>query len=62
MLDVKKQSEIRQNPIEDPHRIGVILDGETAKKLKMRALEMDTTAAEIIRALVTQYLQGKDNV
>lgn len=53
---IKAQSEVRRTPIKDPHRLNVLLDGETMTRLKKRALELDTTAAEIIRDLIERYL------
>lgn len=56
MIDVRKQAEIRVNPLKDPARINVVLERETVSRLKLAAVEMDTTTNEIVRALVDQFL------
>jgi hypothetical protein len=58
-MDVKKQSEIRMQPLEDPARFGVVLERADLEALKIAAIRMDTTASEIIRALVADFVKDR---
>lgn len=58
-MDVKKQSEIRMQPLNDPARFGIVLERSDLEALKIAAIRMDTTASEIIRALVADFIRDR---
>lgn len=58
-MDVKKQSEIRMQPLADPVRFGIVLERADLEALKIAAIRMDTTASEIIRVLVADFLNDR---
>lgn len=60
MQKFRKQAEIRTQPLDDPQRLSVILDRADLAKLKAAALAHDTTASEIVRVLVGDWLKKMD--
>ena len=57
---MKTQSEIRINPLQDPCRLNLILEKEQLTQLKLKAAFHNTTVNEILRSLVTEYLQKEE--
>ena len=60
MPKFRKQAEIRVQPLDDPQRLSVILDRAYLARLKAAALAHDTTASEIVRVLVGDWLKKMD--
>lgn len=60
MPKFRKQAEIRTQPLDDPQRLSVILDRADLARLKSAALAHDTTASEIVRVLVGDWLKNMD--
>jgi hypothetical protein len=56
MIAVKKQSQIRLTPLRDPVRLNVVMERDALRRLKSAAVDMDTTASEIVRSLVDGFL------
>ena len=61
-MKFRKQAEIRVNPLDAPTRWNVVLDKGELERLKAAALAQDTTAGEIVRVLVRQYLKSLDKL
>lgn len=57
MPKFRKQAEIRTQRLDDPQRLSVILDRAELANLKAAALANDTTASEIVRVLVGDWLK-----
>jgi hypothetical protein len=61
MPKFRKQAEIRLQPMEDPQRLNVVFDRVQLARLKAEALAHDTTASEIVRVLVGDWLKKVDS-
>lgn len=57
-MKFKRQSEIRIQPLAEPVRFGTVLERSDLEDLKAAALSLDTTASEIIRVLVVDFLKS----
>lgn len=55
-MEIRKNSQLRNDPLEDPIRVQVIVPKETLELLKQKAQELETTYSEMIRALINDYL------
>lgn len=55
-MEIRKNSQLRNDPLEDPIRVQIIVPKETLELLKQKAQELETTYSEIIRALINDYL------
>lgn len=60
MPKFRKQAEIRKQPLDNPQKWNVVFDKAELAKLKAAALSLDTTAGEIVRVLVSNYLKSLD--
>ena len=60
MSKFRKQAEIRTQPMDDPQRLNVVFDKAQLARLKAAALAHDTTASEIVRVLVGEWLKKMD--
>lgn len=58
-MKIRTQSEIRVNPLQDAAKINLVIERETLSRLKVAAVDLDTTVNEIIRALVDDFLDGR---
>lgn len=56
-MEFKKQAQIRVQPLASPARLGVVLERAALDALKIEALRRDTTASEIVRALIDDFLR-----
>ena len=59
-MEFKKQAQIRTQPLASPARLGVVLERATLEALKIEALRRDTTASEIVRALIDDFLRRSE--
>ena len=57
MIKPKDTSVIRKTPMHDSRRFGIVIEHEDLDKLKGIAFVMHTTASEIIRQLVHEYVK-----
>ena len=55
-MEIRKNSQLRNDPLEEPIRVQIIVPKETLELLKQKAQELETTYSEIIRALINDYL------
>lgn len=55
---IRPQSEIRMQPIDDPVKITVVIGRADLQRLKMAAVELNTTVNEIMRVLAADWLDG----
>lgn len=55
-MEIRKNSQLRNDPLEDPIRIQINVPKEALELLKQKAQELETTYSEIIRALINDYL------
>lgn len=55
-MEIRKNSQLRNDPLEDPIRVQIIVPKEALELLKQKAQELETTYSEIIRALINDYL------
>ena len=53
---VRKNAELRINPLKNPVRTNIVLEHDSLVALKMRAAQLDTTFSEIVRRLVDDFL------
>ena len=53
---MRSRREITTQPLKEPVRINVVLEKETLKQLKEKALYSETTVNEIVRSLIADYL------
>lgn len=58
-IEFRDKTEITVNKIENPQRICCMINGDDMAALRQNALDNNTTVAEIIRALVRNYLNPK---
>ena len=58
MATIRQQPEIRMHPIDDPTKITVVLSRADLQRLKMAAVELNTTVNEIMRAVAADWLDG----
>lgn len=58
----KKQSEVRQSPLQDAVRVNLVLEKKVVTALKMKAVTEETTVNEIIRVLVNNFLEDSKDV
>lgn len=58
MAIIRQQSEIRMQPIDDPTKITVVLSRHDLQRLKLAAVELNTTVNEIMRAVAADWLDG----
>lgn len=59
MLEFRDNATIRKEPLEDPVRLNLVIDKRLAQKLKLKAVELDTTVNEILRVLVQKFLDSE---
>lgn len=55
-MEIRKNSQLRNDPLEEPIRVQIIVPKEALELLKQKAQELETTYSEIIRALINDYL------
>lgn len=55
-MEIRKNSQLRNDPLKEPIRVQIIVPKETLELLKQKAQELETTYSEIIRALMNDYL------
>lgn len=55
-LSVRKNAELRINPLKNPVRTNIVLEHDSLQELKVRAVQLDTTFSEIVRRLVDDFL------
>ena len=60
MPKFRKQAEIRKQPLDNPQKWNVVFDRAELARLKAAAISLDTTAGEIVRVLVRDYLKKMD--
>lgn len=58
-MNIRKNSELRTNPLNNPVKIHLTIEKDSLAALKKKALELGTTYSEIIRALIEEYLENK---
>lgn len=61
-MKLRTTGEIRLHPIGDPTKINVVISRTDLQRLKMAAIEHNTTVNEIFRALATDLLDSKISV
>lgn len=55
-MNIRKNAEIRKQPIENQRRINVVVSESDLKRLKVAAATLDTTVNEIIRGLIVDFI------
>lgn len=55
-MEIRKNSQLRNDPIEEPIRIQIIVPKQALEALKQKAQELETTYSEVIRALINDYM------
>lgn len=61
-MKLRTTGEIRLQPIGEPTKINVVISRSDLQRLKMAAIEHNTTVNEIFRALATDFLEGKISI
>ena len=56
IMEIRKNSQLRTDPIEEPIRFQIRVPKEALEALKQKAQELETTYSEVIRALINDYL------
>lgn len=56
LFTVRKNAELRINPLKNPVRTNIVLENDSLQALKVRAVQLDTTFSEIVRRLVDDFL------
>ena len=55
-MRIRKQNELRIDPMANPVMVRVIMEKEMRDQLKAKAAEMDTTLSELIRVQISRFL------
>lgn len=58
-MKIRKNAEIRLNPLADPVRVNMVLSRQDLQRLKVAAVSMETTVNEILRAIVADFLDAQ---
>ena len=58
-MKIRKNAEIRLNPLADPVRVNMVLSRQDLQRLKIAAVSMETTVNEILRSLVVDFLEAQ---
>lgn len=57
-MEIRKNSQLRHDPLINPVRIQINIPRETLEALKQVASDLETTYSEVVRALINDFLKG----
>lgn len=58
MIEPQKISQIRATKLEEPKKINLILEKKDLDRLRIRAIELETSVNELIRCSVLSWLEN----
>lgn len=59
-MEFTPKSKVTSIPIDDPERLQVVVPGKHMERLKIEAIRHKTTVAEIVRTLISAYINDLD--